>query len=111
MPPRMTHEVAASRLLELGYRALEEYPGCGGKWSAEHLGCGREVTLTWNRARLRDLPGCPCREAEIAANHAAAGQRRRAANEQGGRPAHEGGRLGAAGTLPGVAQPLALQMS
>lgn len=82
MPMRMTHETAASRLLELGYRALEEYPGGDGQWPAEHLECGREVTLTWNRARLRDLPGCPCRKAEIAAKRAAAGERRRAANEQ-----------------------------
>lgn len=80
MPARLTNETAVSRLLELGYEAIEDYPGGSKPWRAKHLNCGEDVTLTWNRAYAGDFPRCSCRLVETAMSHAGAAVRRMAAN-------------------------------
>jgi hypothetical protein len=60
MPARLTHEVAASQLLELGYEALETYPGGRAKWAVRHLECGTEVQVFLPAVKKGNRTSCGC---------------------------------------------------
>lgn len=87
MPARLTNKTATSGLLELGYKALEDYPGdIHASWRAKHLGCGLEVTLTWTKARAEGQAGiieCPCTSEARAERTVQGAANRKSRNEAG----------------------------
>lgn len=78
IPARLTPEVAAARLLEAGYEALEECPGANDRWRARHLPCGEELEVVWARIHAGNMAKCSCLSARYLELGAARAQQRKA---------------------------------
>lgn len=83
MPKRFDNNEARQRLVKLGYRATEPYPGSSAPWAATCLSCGESVVAVYCRVRVNDRPQCSCRRAIKAAASQARGRAKVAANAAG----------------------------